>query len=1331
MASEEVPAKTFRNSAEQQIWLEELCSSNGLDYCDKADYKHTEELEMFLNGIPIIPSLHQFSGLIKLCLVGHQISKIENLKLLSQLEELWLCECSIQIIEGLDANTMLKKLYLYDNMIEKIQNLSHLLKLEVLWLNGNEIAKIEGIANLDNLREVNLAENKISEIGHTFDGNKKLVSINLSGNLITSFKDLTNLCNLPCLKSLSFKEPLYRANPVSLMCNYSTFILFHFPHLDFLDSYDVSQKTLKELAETTVAKKKLFYKMRLKTLERSYNEAVKKLEEAKTKLQSVPANMLCKVSFAIKQIERDQEEMKIPAKAMNFAVDETKELDSENRQDSQSPNQDEADVERTGRKYGDGDNHDNHDERRSDSSSGDELEELFERVNVRKEKLRTKLNALKERIGVWEKRRSEIEASYKEKCEQAKMITDAHVNRLFLELETVGNVRFEDGTNSDTWFNSVYELVMARFSEFDYKDLPVNSLKVQRIIKIYNKTLHTAFDDHLDEVRDKDDSIVTTRTSNRDFDYLFHISNQSSGDSDGERLEIIENGFKSPTDDSGHTCGIQLTNCVSIADKVRLKTLLKHVEKDDSKTQGYRHGQLLLCKTYIGRSTKASKNEKKINRVSFPNAESVYQTRRHAICPTKSRNKTSAAITDMCECPLRRCTWHVFNPKLILPEYLVEFEYGTRVKDPFSAALNSIFSQTQQNRSEENFDSTSIVDDKLMKIDEEILQTEPYIKVRPRLTVLTEDLLLRHTGASFINRITSLDLHGSGLSKLKPLSTLNHLRKLVVSFNELKTLQDLSGMTSLEYLDASFNKITSVDGFKGCIHLTFFDISWNRLHYTREEVGLMRKYLPALKLLNLKHNPWLKEETLRMRCIGRLRNLTRMDNEEVTEEETAMAVRMAACSRIAYITILAHSRTDVVKPRTLSLDSTASVLMQMSKNKPVKLFEDDKKWFYKVTCLQLDNQHLSKISNLEHLENLRFVSFNHNDITKIEGLENCPKIEELSLVGNCISKLEGIDHLLRLSSLNMSNNNLLTIDGTNFEKLAMLENLSFENNLISHLKSLQKAVSLTELYIGNNQIVNIREIFNLKSEEVSSLKRGLQVVSEYYCNSEEEESRLAGQLEDLMDSSAESAKNQVIEELKRRLYHAQDDMVSDLTEVEDSSEDTNQDTSQRTAQWGEQIKDCVLTWHGSGTATMQQELANNRLVNEELRKIIDEGEKECGDITTCIFELKEFSEGFKIQLDEEKSRRKHGHVLNQANDEVHTVSCANDELWEKINDKEHDIYRCQYSRLREESKNWKPTWAIKGLGMKATRNKVTNKVSRKIHWKVQSKVSSTTLRKVS
>ena len=37
-----------------------------------------------------------------------------------------------------------------------------------------------------------------------------------------------------------------------------------------------------------------------------------------------------------------------------------------------------------------------------------------------------------------------------------------------------------------------------------------------------------------------------------------------------------------------------------------------------------------------------------------------------------------------------------------------------------------------------------------------------------------------------------------------------------------------------------------------------------------------------------------------------------------------------------------------------------------------------------VTALQMDNQRLGKLSNLEKLENLRWVSFNKNDLTKIE-----------------------------------------------------------------------------------------------------------------------------------------------------------------------------------------------------------------------------------------------------------------------------------------------------------------------------------------------------------
>lgn len=63
--------------------------------------------------------------------------------------------------------------------------------------------------------------------------------------------------------------------------------------------------------------------------------------------------------------------------------------------------------------------------------------------------------------------------------------------------------------------------------------------------------------------------------------------------------------------------------------------------------------------------------------------------------------------------------------------------------------------------------------------------------------------------------------------------------------------------------------------------------------------------------------------------------------------------------------------------------------------------------FDQITTLNLDSQRISKLINLNKLVNLRWASFNHNDISKVEGLDSCLKLEELSLNNNSISTLNG------------------------------------------------------------------------------------------------------------------------------------------------------------------------------------------------------------------------------------------------------------------------------------------------------------------------------------
>lgn len=58
---------------------------------------------------------------------------------------------------------------------------------------------------------------------------------------------------------------------------------------------------------------------------------------------------------------------------------------------------------------------------------------------------------------------------------------------------------------------------------------------------------------------------------------------------------------------------------------------------------------------------------------------------------------------------------------------------------------------------------------------------------------------------------------------------------------------------------------------------------------------------------------------------------------------------MAAGSRISQVSLLAHTRTDECRPRSLSLVSCAQLLTNVSRNKPDRQSESDSEWYNKVS----------------------------------------------------------------------------------------------------------------------------------------------------------------------------------------------------------------------------------------------------------------------------------------------------------------------------------------------------------------------------------------------
>uniref|UniRef100_A0A674DX66 Leucine rich repeat containing 9 n=1 Tax=Salmo trutta TaxID=8032 RepID=A0A674DX66_SALTR len=955
------------------------CIANGVSY-EKIPQEGSSitALEVFFSGYPRMVGLSLFPRLCQLTLVGQSISHIKGLEACPLLREFWVVECQLTDISGLQNCHQLQKLYLYDNQISKIENLESLVNLQVLWLNNNFITHIEGLNTLQKLRELNLADNNIEKIGHSLDPNISIENLNLSGNKICSFKELTLLAPLTCLRELGLKDPQSSPTPVCLLCNYATHVLYHMPGLQRLDTYDVSSKHLKDAAESTVIKKMMYYNMRVRTTQRDLAETQANLLENKRNLLQLPENRIRALSYALKNLECELSEVQALCRKS-----------ARTWEDGLSP---------------------------LSEGSGDRSDTIADitRDPGLEHKILSKLDTLKERLQFWNR-----------KLEENEMM----VYFLLMELETVGNIRFEEGCSTDPWFTSCYDLLLSRFCAWDYKAHGITGIKINRIIRIHNRSLRLRFEDKLHTLLASEESTMFSQNYKRWLEYLFYVSDPERTIEKNEMLHIPEDGFKT----SRSIRQMEVMSCEI--------------------------SQLLLFRTtcfFTGDS--GMETTSKFNILLFHLIVDQPETSIQIERPCSSK------IHSGCDCSQRQSQWFVFDRELVLPEYLIDFEYITQPAFPEPSSRGT--------------DDPPPND---INLDEETLNMEPMLKPRPKLLSLDEKTLLNVARANVLSQITVLNLHGNSLSKLKEISHLTALRRLTISFNEFTQLDDISHMPNLEFVDASYNHLLTLEGLRGLGRLNQLDLRWNQLTRAREETAVLRKHAPTLLRLDTRHNPWQRVKPHTLTPALTLVYLTHLDDMLVTEEEAGAAVQMAAGSRINQASLLAHSRTNSERPRSLSLLSAAQLLDQLSPS-PWDITGDlEQGWTTKITALNLDSQRLSRLTNLDKLVNLRWASFNDNDISKVEGLDNCQHLEELSLNDNCISRLDGVSKLHQLTKLSVNGNQLSCLDGTVLDQMPNLHFLSVENNCIGSLNGVHRARSLFELYIGNNIITSTRDIYHLKA----------------------------------------------------------------------------------------------------------------------------------------------------------------------------------------------------------------------------------------------------------
>uniref|UniRef100_A0A2K5C019 Leucine rich repeat containing 9 n=1 Tax=Aotus nancymaae TaxID=37293 RepID=A0A2K5C019_AOTNA len=938
----------------QEEIIKELCLCNGLSYeMVGQEGSDTSKLEMFFSGYPCIVGLSLFPNLTSLTIVAQDIKEISGLETCLQLEELWIAECYIEKIEGLQECRCL-------------------------------------------------------------DPNKQLERLNLSGNQICCFKELTNLTRLPCLKDLCLNDPQYKTNPVCLLCNYSTHILYHLPCLQRFDTWDVSAKQIKELADTTAMKKIMYYNMRIKTVERHLSEDLEKLNDQKCKLQKLPEERIKLFSFVKKTLEEELAELKGLGKGK---VTDPETLKS------------------------------------SETVTGEPSLQ---------QKILTKLNALNERVTFWNKKLDEIEAIYHMEVKQKKKSHGLLIPFLLIELETVGNFHFEEGTQSDDWFNFCYELILSRFCAWDFRIYGITGVKVKRVIKVNNRILRLKFEEKFQKFLENED--MHDSDHRRMLECLFYVFDPEVTVKEERLLQILEKGFKESETSKLPLKkeAVILSNSLSINECPRIEFLQqkhKDEKKHSLKHELFRHGILLITKVFLGQSVQAHE-KKSISQSNYPLVDSVFIPRKYL-------------LSINCDCSVRQYKWFVFDHDLVLPEYVVEFEYITMVKaDSLFSVFNNVILQESKKKSEGSVFS------KDLKFDDEVMKMEPRFKARPKLISLDDKTILSLAKTSVYSHIVSLNLRGNSLSKLRDLSKLTGLRKLNISFNEFTCLDDVYHLYNLEYLDASHNHVITLEGFRGLMKLKHLDLSWNQLKKSGDEINTLCKHTTSLLTLNIQHNPWQKPATLRLSVIGRLKTLTHLNGVFISEEEATAAVKFIAGTRMTQLSLLRHSSTKEERPHILSIWPSAKILTQISKLGPH--LHPGGNWYLKITALNLDGQHLFEITNLEKLENLKWASFSNNNLTKMEGLESCINLEELILDGNCISKIEGISKMTKLTRLSINNNLLTGLEQHTFDNMLHLHSLSLENNRITSLSGLQKSFTLVELYISSNYIAVNQEMYNLK-----------------------------------------------------------------------------------------------------------------------------------------------------------------------------------------------------------------------------------------------------------
>ncbi|MBT9287925.1 leucine-rich repeat domain-containing protein [Prosthecodimorpha staleyi] len=337
---------------------------------------------------------------------------------------------------------------------------------------------------------------------------------------------------------------------------------------------------------------------------------------------------------------------------------------------------------------------------------------------------------------------------------------------------------------------------------------------------------------------------------------------------------------------------------------------------------------------------------------------------------------------------------------------------------------------------------------------------------------------------AWIPHIRHLDLSGTGVTDLSPLSDLKALEELDLEFNGAKDLSPLSGLTALKSLNLGTNGLTDVSPLSGLTALETLALDNTGVTDVTPLSGLTS--LETLEISNtgvtdisplsgLSALATLALFGARVADVSPLSGLTALqtldlDNTGVTDVSPLSGLTALRTLRLAYTSV-----TDV------SPLSDLTALSELYLNNTGVLDVSPLTGLTTLETFALGNTGVTDVSPLSGLTALREFRLAYTGVTDVSPLSRLTALETLSLGNSGVTNVSPLSGLTALQRLDLENTGVT--DVSPLSGLTALETLDLDNTGVTDVSPLSGLTALKTLYLANTGMTDVSSLSGLTALE--------------------------------------------------------------------------------------------------------------------------------------------------------------------------------------------------------------------------------------------------------